>query len=465
MIPLALGELAVIVAGELADGAHSGDVVSGVVIDSRLAAPHTLFVALQGENQDGHDYAAAAVEAGAAAALAARGVGAPAVIVADPLRALGQLARGVLDRLPEVTVIGLTGSSGKTTTKDLLACVLRTLGPTVAPHGSFNNEIGVPLTGLSADTDTRYLILEMGARGRGHIAYLCGITPPRIGLVLNVGSAHLGEFGSVEDIAQAKRELVEALPTAGDGGVAVLNADDAAVRAMAHVTAAKVVTFGRTPAADVRATDIELDTGARARFQLVAADGAASVSLRVRGEHQVSNALAVAAVALELGADLDAVAAALSAAEAASPWRMEVVERADGVTVINDAYNANPASMRAALETLAVIGAGNRRTWAVLGEMLELGAASAAEHAAVGTLAVELHVTRLVVVGVGARPTYDAASTTGRARGEETALVPDADAALALLREQVRPGDVVLVKASRRSGLERVASGLLGDAG
>jgi UDP-N-acetylmuramoyl-tripeptide--D-alanyl-D-alanine ligase len=461
VIALTLGEVAAVVGGSLNEAAEAADVVTSVVIDSRRASAGSLFVALPGEHEDGHDHAGAAVDAGAVAVLAARPLPLPAVLVDDPLFALGRLARGSLDRLPDITVIGLTGSSGKTTTKDLLAAVLQTLGPTVAPVGSFNNEIGVPLTALLADPSTRYLVVEMGARGSGHISYLCGITPPRLGVVLNVGMAHLGEFGSIAGVAKAKRELVEALPSAANGGVAVLNADDAVVAAMTHGTRARVVTFGHSRESDVRADGVALDSGARAAFGLVTPAGAAPVQLRVPGAHQVSNALAVAAVALEVGAEVDDVARALSATGIASRWRMEVVDRADGVTVINDAYNANPDSMRAALEALAVIGAGTRRTWAVLGEMLELGAASADEHAAIGRLAMQLHVSRLVVVGVGARPAFDAASSTRRAQGEETVLVADAEAALALVREQVRPGDVVLVKASRRAGLDRVANGLL----
>jgi UDP-N-acetylmuramoyl-tripeptide--D-alanyl-D-alanine ligase len=397
--------------------------------------------------------------------LAAREVDAPAVLVppaepgslatgsylaaTDPdgsgaavLAALARLAAHNIHAIP-ATVVGVTGSSGKTSTKDLLAAVLAPLGPTVAPPGSFNNELGLPWTALRADATTRHLVLELSARGPGHIAALCRVAQPRIGVVLNVGRAHLGEFGSPEAIAAAKGELVEALP--GDG-VAVLNADDPAVAAMARRTRARVVTVGRSPGAAVRADDVVLDAG-RARFRLVAPQGVADLALRLVGAHHVGNALAAAAVALECGATPEGVGAALSGATPASRWRMEVTDRADGVTVINDAYNANPESMRAALQALAAIGAPGRRTWAVLGRMAELGDQAAAVHAETAAVAAELGVDELVTV---AAAEYHA--------GRATASVA---AALDLLRAELQPGDVVLVKASRAAGLDRLAAALL----
>jgi UDP-N-acetylmuramoyl-tripeptide--D-alanyl-D-alanine ligase len=293
------------------------------------------------------------------------------------------------------------------------------------------------------------------------VAQLCRIAPPRVGVELNVGSAHLGEFGSREAIAQAKGELVEALPA---DGLAVLNADDLLVAGMAARTSARVVTFGLGETADIRADDIALDPLARARFRLSTPKGSADVALQVAGEHQVPNALAAAAVGLEAGLTVDAVAAALSAATPRSRWRMEVVERPDGVTVVNDAYNANPESVRAALKGLAAMGRADpgapRRTWAVLGEMRELGAASREEHDAVGRLAVRLDVSRLVAVGQPARAIALGAGLEGSWNGEAE-WVPDIDAAVALLRSEVAPGDVVLLKASRAVGLERVAEALL----
>ena len=463
MIPLTLAEVAAATGGRLHDAPDPDAVVAGpVVIDSREAAPGALFVAVEGERTDGHEHARSAVAAGAVGVLAARPVGVPAVVVADPVAALGLLARSVLARLADVSVLAITGSSGKTTTKDLLAAVLETAGPTVATQGSYNNELGLPLTVLAADATTRHLVVEMGARGPGHLTYLCGIAPPRVAVVLNVGAAHVGEFGDTAATAAAKRELVQALPP---DGVAVLNADDPLVLDMARAAPGRVVLFGRTPPdgregavqVDVRAEAVRLDEHGRASFDLVTRGGTAPVTLSVHGAHQVSNALAVAAVALEVGLPLADIAAALRTATPRSRWRMEVVERSDGVTVVNDTYNANPDSVRAALEALVAMSAG-RRSWAVLGEMLELGAASAEEHAAVGRLAVRLGVSRVVAVGAGARGIQLAATESA---GEEPVFVPDADAAVALLLEQVRGDDVVLVKASRGVGLERVAEALL----
>ena len=461
MIAMTLREVAEATGGRLAGGADPGARVTGpVVVDSRQVVPGALFAALPGERVDGHDFAAGAVQAGAVAALAERDLDVPCVVVGDGagVTALGVLARAVLDRLPGLAVVGLTGSSGKTSTKDLLAAVLAAAGPTVAPVGSFNNEVGVPLTVLRAEEATAHLVVEMGARGAGHIAELCRTAPPRVGVVLNVGSAHVGEFGGRAAIAAAKGELVEALPA---DGTAVLNADDPLVAAMAARTAARVVTFGESAGADVRARDVEIDERGRARFTLVAADGAEPVALRLYGEHHVSNALAAAAAALALGLDLAPVAQALSAAEPASRYRMEVTDRPDGVTVVNDAYNANPESVRAALKALVAIGRG-RRTWAVLGEMLELGGASVHEHDALGRLAVRLDVSRLVAVGDGARAVHTGAVHEG-SWGEESVHVRDAEEAYALLHEQLRPGDVVLVKASNSIGLHALGDRLAAE--
>ncbi|GAY10641.1 UDP-N-acetylmuramoylalanyl-D-glutamyl-2,6-diaminopimelate--D-alanyl-D-alanine ligase [Pseudonocardia sp. N23] len=460
-----LADVAAVTGGRL-HRATGEEQVTSVEFDSRKAGPGALFLALPGERVDGHTFAAAAVTAGAAGVLAAREVDAPAVVVppaggvagtylaehdADGagsavLAALARLARHNVDALPGLAVVGVTGSSGKTSTKDLLAAVLAPLGPTVAPPGSFNNELGHPWTALRADAGTRHLVLELSARGPGHIAALCAVAPPRIGVVLNVGRAHLGEFGSPEAIAHAKGELVEALP---DTGVAVLNADDPAVAAMASRTVARVVPVGLGAGALVRAVGVTSEAG-RARFRLVTPAGEADVALRLVGAHHVGNALSAAAVALELGGTPEGVAAALSAAAPVSRWRMEVTDRADGVTVVNDAYNANPESMRAALAALTDLGRG-RRTWAVLGRMAELGESEAAAHAEVAGAAAELGVDALVAVG---EPGYGAAARH----------VPDPAAALALLRAEVATGDVVLVKASRAVGLDRVADALLHEA-
>jgi UDP-N-acetylmuramoyl-tripeptide--D-alanyl-D-alanine ligase len=463
MIPLTLPEIAAVVGGVVHD--DPGVSVTGpAFVDSRSPEAGGLFVAFRGANVDGHDFAHTAVDGGAAAVLCTRPVGHPCVVVDDPLEAVAALARHVLAQLPQVRVVALTGSQGKTSTKDLLAQVLAAAGTTVATAGSFNNELGLPLTVLRADTQTEYLVLEMGARGIGHLAPLCEIAPPQVSLVLNVGKAHIGEFGTQEDIARAKGEIVEALE---DDGVAVLNADDPLVSAMASRTSARVLTYGESAGSDVRLDALELDELGRPRFDLVTEEGTAHVELDLVGEHQAHNATATAAVALALGVPLDRAAAALGAARPASRWRMEVHERADSVMVINDAYNANPDSMRAALKALAAVGRGRgsgTRTVAVLGEMRELGESSRDEHDAIGRLAVRLDISRLVVVGEPARPMHLGACLEG-SWAEESVFVEDNEQALAWLREHLAPGDVVLLKASRAAALETVAEALLADNG
>ncbi|MBJ7383745.1 MAG: UDP-N-acetylmuramoyl-tripeptide--D-alanyl-D-alanine ligase [Mycolicibacterium sp.] len=498
MIELTVAEIADIVGGELADvspdEARRLRVTGTVEFDSRAVAPGGLFLALPGARADGHDFAAGAVAAGAVAVLAARPVGVPAIVVrpssasGDPdsgvlehdtdgsgaavLGALGRLAAAVAARLVDggLTIVGVTGSSGKTSTKDLLAAVLEPLGQVVAPPGSFNNELGHPWTVLRATTDTDYLILEMSARHPGNIAALAAIAPPSIAVVLNVGTAHLGEFGSREAIAATKSELPQAVPASG---VVILNADDKAVAAMADVTAARVVRIARQPGADLWADDVVLDELARPRFTMHSAAGSAPVRLAVHGDHQVSNALCAAAVALECGADLEQVATALAGAGPVSRRRMQVTTRPDGVTVVNDAYNANPDSMRAGLKALAWMaksgadgGGERRRSWAVLGEMAELGDDAIGEHDSIGRLAVRLDVSRLVVVGTGRSMSamHHGAVMEG-SWGSESVMVDDADSALALLRDELREGDVVLVKASNSAGLGVLADALAGDGG
>jgi UDP-N-acetylmuramoyl-tripeptide--D-alanyl-D-alanine ligase len=458
VIPLSLAEIADAVGGTLTPGA-AGEVTGAVTLDSRTVAPGDLFVAVAGERVDGHDYLPAAAAAGAVGALAARADPAlPCIVVADPVAALGRLAAAVHARLAAggLRTLGITGSSGKTSTKDLLGQVLAAAGPTVSPPGSYNNDIGLPLTVLAADAATRYLVLEMGSRGPGHIARLCRVARPEIGVVLNVGSAHLGEFGSADGIAVAKGELVEALPP---DGTAVLNADDPRVIGMAPRTRARVLTTGRGDGADVRATGVALDDTGRAAFTLAAAGEEHPVHLRVVGEHQVANALSASGAALAAGMAPADVAAALSAAGPRSRWRMEVDRRADGVTVVNDAYNANPESMRAALAALAALP-GERRI-AVLGAMGELGPGAAAEHERLGRDAAAAGVDLVVAVGADAVGIASGAVAAGRRPGEESVHVPDRAAARALLSERLRPGDVVLVKASRSYGLELLAADLL----
>ncbi|MDG5482104.1 UDP-N-acetylmuramoyl-tripeptide--D-alanyl-D-alanine ligase [Mycolicibacterium gadium] len=495
MIALTIAEIADIVGGRLADispeQAAATRVTGTVEFDSRAVGPGGLFLALPGARSDGHDFAAAAVERGAVVVLAARPVGAPAIVVepaapsagdgtasvleydtdgsgAAVLAALARLAAAVAARLVDggLTIVGVTGSSGKTSTKDLLAAVLTPLGEVIAPPGSFNNELGHPWTVLRATESTDFLVLEMSARHRGNIAALAAIAPPSIAVVLNVGTAHLGEFGSREAIAATKAELPQAVPSSG---AVVLNVDDAAVAAMADVTAARVVRVSRSADADVWADAVTLDELARPRFRLHGGGGQVDVTLAVHGDHQVSNALCAAAVALECGATLDQVAAALAAAGPASRHRMQVATRPDGVTIINDAYNANPDSMRAGLKALAWMARGDgatRRSWAVLGEMAELGDDAISEHDSIGRLAVRLDVSRLIVIGTGrAMSAMHHGAVMEGSWGPEATMVADADAALAVLRSELRPGDVVLVKGSNSAGLGALADVLIADEG
>jgi len=461
MIALRLSEVAELVGGRLHDAASSDPRVTGAAADSRLVAPGDLYVAITGERVDGHSFAESVMAAGAAGVLGERPTGAPTIVVEDSVEALGVLARAVVDRLPHLDIVAVTGSSGKTSTKDLIAQVVAARGPVVAPAGSFNTEVGLPLTVLQADEHTRTLVLEMGARGVGHIAYLCGIAPPQVGVLLNVGSAHLGEFGSREAIARSKSEIIADLPASG---TAVLFADDPVVRDLREVTDAHVLTFGETQDASVRVEGVRLDALARASFSVTHGGDSVPVALQVHGEHQAANAAAAAAVGVALGMPLREIADGLNAATARSALRMDVQVSPSGVVVINDAYNANPESMRAAMKSLAAMGRGNGgRTFAVLGEMLELGADSPEEHDAIGRLAVRLNLSMTIAVGDGAKPIEMGASHEGSWDGEAM-WVPDADGAVAALAQQLRAGDVVLVKASRGVALERVAEALLAQA-
>ena len=455
MITWNLGRIAEAVDGRVVNGDPETS-VNGVVSDSREVTPGCMFVAISGERVDGHDFAADVLANGATAILASREVVGPAVIVDDTVAALGRLAAAYRESLSDLRVLALTGSSGKTTTKDLLAAVLSTSGPTVAPKGSYNSEVGLPLTILTCDADTRFLILEMGMRGFGHIDYLCQIGRPDIAGLINVGSAHLGMVGSREGIAQAKGEILDRLTS---DGAAVLHADNPLVMAQAPRSAAPVWTFGESSDADVRITDVRIDADARASFELRYSGQQAHVDLQIAGEHQTANAAAAATMALAAGLPLSQIASALSSAEVASRWRMEVHHRSDGVTIINDAYNANPESMRAALKALVAMGE-NRRTWAVLGMMGELGEDSRDEHDALGRMVVRLDVSKLLAVGEDTRPLYLGASLEG-SWGDEAAWVADVDEAITRLHDELRPGDVVLIKASRSVGLERVAQALL----
>jgi len=467
MIAFTAAEIAEITSGRL--DADPGLTPLSVVTDSREATPGSLYVAKPGEHADGHDFIEAAFAAGAVLALVECPVSAPdgnpypSIVVADSVLAMGALAAEAVRRIraaraaagEQLTVVGITGSAGKTTTKDLLAGILATQGNTVAPQGSYNGEVGVPLTVFRAGTDTRYLVIEMGATGIGHIRYLAEMVKPDIGVVLAVGTAHAGEFGGVENIALAKGEMVEGLTA---GGTAIINLDDERVAAMRSRTTAAVLGFSAEGRADAQVQALNPDTnaGGSPEFDLQLPDGAAPrhVSSRLIGAHHVGNLLAAAAAAWAAGVSGDHIADSLSNQAAASRWRMERTERADGVTIINDAYNANPESTRAALRTLADLGRG-RRTWAVLGAMLELGEDSIREHTAVGTQVVRLNISRLLVVGREARALYVSAVQEG-SWGDECLFAETVDEAYEVLDAELQSGDLVLFKSSNSVGLRHL---------
>ncbi|MEP9416366.1 UDP-N-acetylmuramoyl-tripeptide--D-alanyl-D-alanine ligase [Gordonia sp. VNQ95] len=433
-----VSEIADAVGGQMVGPAIT---VDGAAIDSRALSPGQLFVPIVAE-RNGHDYIESAVAAGATAYLTSEppraGVDATAVTCDDTAAALASVGRLVRRTLPE-RVVGVTGSVGKTSTKDLLAGLLATTFVTAASEKSFNNELGLPLTLANAPDDTEAVVAEMGARGIGHIAYLCSIAQPTVGIVTRVEGVHLELFGNIEAVARAKGELVESLPA---DGLAVLNADHKSVIAMAARTSAKVLSYGMTPSADVSATDIRVDAQLRASFRLHTPWGSTDVHLGARGEHQVSNALAAAAAAGGLGVPVEAMADGLAGA-ALSGLRMELITTDSGLVVLNDSYNANPTSMSAALRSLAALDA--RRRFAVLGTMAELGDDSAGEHEAIALEAQSLGVEVIAVD----EPLY----------GTTAQHVSGIDAAVAAL-DGVGDGDAVLVKGSRVAALERVADAL-----
>jgi UDP-N-acetylmuramoyl-tripeptide--D-alanyl-D-alanine ligase len=448
MIPMNASEIAAVVHGTL----HGEDLLlsEAPVIDSQQAVKGSLFLAIQGERVDGHDYVADAFARGAVLALTSRPVTQTHILVDDVVVALGKLAQHVRSNLLNLTVIGITGSQGKTTTKELLASILSSAAATVAPHGNFNNEIGAPISLLQCTEETKYCIVEMGARHRGDIAHLCSIAQPNIAVVLKVGSAHVGEFGSIQAIAETKSELIQSLSAEG---VAILGTYDDFTPAMAAIHKGKTLTFGESSECDIRAADIEVREG-RAHFDLITPEGRSAVALRIIGLHQVANALAVAAVATVLGFSLDQIASGLSTAESQAKWRMEISEL-PSLVLINDAYNASPEAMAAALQTL-VLFAQERggESWAFVGKMHELGESSSADHAAIGTLASELGIDHLVCVGA---PEYAASITASSA----TTVHQCEDIAAAVeVAKNLNKGDVVLVKASRSEKLELLADAL-----
>ncbi len=466
MISLTLAQLSDAVRGDLrlAPGDAAETAVSGDVdTDSRLIEPGGVFVAKPGEVTDGHEFVAAAVARGAVLAIVERAVDVPVtqIVVTDAVQALADLAREVVARVRaggELRVVGITGSNGKTTTKNLLARILEGEGETVAPRASFNNEVGAPLTMLRVSETTRFLVCEFGASGPGAIARLAGLVNPDIGVVLMVGMAHAGGFGGIEGTFRAKSELVRAVRP---GGLAVLNADDPRVAAMAPIAAESQVAvrwFGRS-SGDVRATDVEV--GADGTHAQIVVDGTASpLHLQVLGEHHVMNALAAIAAATALGVGVADAVSRVESVEIAERWRMQPLG-SERVRILNDAYNASPDSMSAALRTLAQIVRPGERTVAVLGAMSELGEYADEEHDRIGLLAVRLNIQRIVVVGAAARRMYLEAIAQGSWDGEAV-FVADADAAYDYLVQELRDGDRVLVKSSNSAGL-RFLGDRLGD--
>jgi UDP-N-acetylmuramoyl-tripeptide--D-alanyl-D-alanine ligase len=455
VIPLTLQEIALAVHGEVRPATAADAVVDGAVeTDTREVGPGSVFVARIGESMDGHDFAAKAVEAGAALLIVQRPLelDVPQIVVADSTDALAALAKEVVARVRaagRLRVVGITGSNGKTTTKNLLREILGRVGETVAAHASFNNEVGAPMTMLRVTHDTEFLVAEMGASRPGAIARLVALARPDVGVVLKVGLAHAGGFGSIEGTQKAKSEMVtDLLPT----DVAVLNRDDPRVAAMADVTKARVAWFGLAadPSTGGTAADDVEATAAGTTFELQLPGGEVRpVHFRVLGEHHVSNAMAAAAAATALGVDADTIVAGLEAVVRAERWRMEVLAT-DPVTVVNDAYNASPDSMAAALKALVQIAPG--RSVAVLGTMTELGESAGEEHDRVGLLAVRLNIGRLVVVGPDAKRIHLAAVAQGSWDGESL-FAETQEEAEALLEGLLQPGDTVLVKSSNAAGL------------
>jgi UDP-N-acetylmuramoyl-tripeptide--D-alanyl-D-alanine ligase len=449
MIALTLAQIATIVDGKTY-GDSSQVITSAPVFDSRDAVKGSLFLALVGENSDGHDFTENAQSHGASGFMTTREVKGNGVIVADVLLAVRALAAYVRNELPDLKVIAITGSSGKTTTKDLLASILSSRAQCVSTKASFNNELGAPITLLECTPETKYCILEMGARHLGDIAALCEMAKPDVGVVLRVGTAHLGEFGSVEKIAQTKGELIQSL---APDAIAVLGTYDTHTKSMKSHHTGKIIYFGEDSHDDVRAADVEMRE-ARAHFDLVTPEGRDAVGMRLIGAHQVSNALAAAAVCTALEIPIEVIASGLSTADSASKWRMQIDE-VDDLLIINDSYNANPESMKAALDSL-VLFAQERggASWAFLGQMHELGPQSNALHASVAAHAHELGIDHLVSVGTRA-------FADGIPAMSPTTLhyCEDIEQALSLV-SHCAPGDVVLVKASRSEHFEMLSRGL-----
>jgi len=451
MIPLTISQISEVISGKIV-GDGNKLITGAAFFDSREIVSNGIFLAFKGEHVDGHDFAINALKGGAGVVICTQETGDTCIVVPDVVEAVTKLAAHVRQMIPGMKVVAITGSHGKTTTKDLSKHLLSMMGSTVAPRSSFNNDLGVPITILECTTDTKFCILEMGARNLGDISKLERTFLPDIGVVLGVGSAHIGVFGSREIIATAKSEMVKNLESSK---IAILGSYDDLTINMSNLTKAKVMTFGENSNNDVRATDVEIREGF-AHFDLVTSFGRESVALRQAGRHQVANALAAAAIATALNLPIDKISAGLSTAESSSKWRMELHEVA-GRLIINDSYNANPESMFAALDALRLFAQERGgRAWAFLGKMHELGEYSLAGHREVARKAIDLEIDHLVAVGT---KDYQIESELG---STEILLVENIESAREIATGS-EAGDVILVKGSRAEGLEKLAELLIGD--
>ena len=457
MLKISAAEFAKIVVGQLHEISESTMIDQTPVINSKNATKDSFFVAFVGQQVDGHNFVTEAINLGAKFALVSKPVSEPHVLVADTGKALIDLAIYIRSKLPELKIVGITGSQGKTTSKEFLHSILKLEGETVATAGNFNTDIGVPLTLLRCSEQTKFCILEMGARHSGDIAKLTKIAKPNVGVVLVVGTAHIGEFGSVEAIAKAKAELITNLPA---NSTAVLGSYDIYTPKMADSLELKKVLFGVNQ--NVRAADLEMH-GGYAHFDLVTPAGRNPVSLQVLGEHQVPNALAAAAAAFALGVVNENIAVGLTTATLDSKWRMQI-EEIKGIHLIHDYYNANPESMKAALKTLILLSQeSGGASWAILGKMHELGATEAEGHKEVTAFSREIGVDHLLAVAT------DLYQDVQNQSGSEHMLLhncPNPESVLQLV-DNLSSGDVILLKASRSERFEDLANAikakLIGD--
>ena len=447
MIKVSAGELAKILSGKLENLPADTELNQYPVIDSRKAKAGTFFVAFNGEQVDGHEFVAQAIKAGAKFALVSKSVDSPSILVSDVGQALLTLTEFVRERLANMKVVGITGSQGKTTSKEFLYSILSSIGETVATEANFNTEIGVPLTMLRCTESTKFCIVEMGARHIGEIAKLTKVAKPDVGVVLVVGSAHIGEFGSIAALANTKAELITGLAT---GKTAVLGSYDQWTPKMADNLSVEKIIFGENQS--IRAADIQMHSGF-AHFDLVTPNGRTPVSLQVLGEHQLPNALGAAAAAFVLGISNEVIAVGLTTAQLSSKWRMQLAE-VNGLQIIHDYYNANPESMKAALKTLVLLSQeSGGLSWAILGKMHELGPLEKQAHLEIVEFCQEIGVDHLLSMGTDL---YKVSKNEGSDKHLLLHNCPNADAVLELAKN-FSAGDVVLFKASRSERFEDVA--------